>query len=103
VFVDGGYEAARSVVQPLVAPLLEQASAEEGPDHKSRLQEFLQANRKALPTYRMAAASGPDHDRVYRVEVLIEDRVFGSGQGRTKKSAEQRAAQAALVLLDKDL
>jgi len=102
VFVDGGYEAARSVVLPLVTPLLKQASADEGQDHKSRLQEFLQATRKELPVYRMTDASGPDHDRVYRVEVLIGDCVYGAGQGRTKKNAEQLAAQAALILLDQD-
>jgi len=102
VFVDGGYEAARSVVLPLVTPLLQQASADEGQDHKSRLQEFLQATRKELPVYRMIDASGPDHDRVYRVEVLIGDCVYGAGQGRTKKTAEQHAAQAALILLEQD-
>ena len=102
VFVDGGYEAARSVVLPLVTPLLQQASADEGQDHKSRLQEFLQATRKELPVYRLDDTSGPDHDRVYRVDVVIEGRVSGTGQGRTKKSAEQNAAKAALMLLDKD-
>jgi len=102
VFIDGGYRAARSVVLPLVTPLLEQASTDEGQDHKSRLQEFLQADRKDLPVYRMADVAGPDHDRVYRVEVLIEDRVHGTGKGRTKKSAEQNAAEAALKVLDKD-
>jgi len=102
VFIDGGYEAARSVVLPLVAPLLKQASTDAGQDHKSRLQEFLQATRKELPVYRMIDVSGPDHDRVYRVEVLIEGRVHGIGQGRTKKSAEQNAAEAAMKILEKD-
>jgi ribonuclease-3 len=103
VFVDGGYAAAKSVVLPLVVPLLRDASAGAGQDHKSRLQEILQAGRKALPVYRLKEANGPDHDRVYRVEVLIEDRVYGTGEGRTKKSAEQNAAQATLMSLDKDL
>ena len=66
-------------------------------------QEILQAGRRALPVYRLKEANGPDHDRVYRVEVLIGDRVYGTGQGRTKKSAEQNAAQATLLSLDKDL
>jgi ribonuclease-3 len=101
VFVDGGYEAARAVVLPLVVPLLKQASVDEGQDHKSRLQEILQASRKELPVYKVKGTSGPDHDRVYQVEVLIGDRVYGTGQGRTKKIAEQNAAQATLLLLDK--
>ncbi len=102
VFVDGGYEAAKFVVLPLFVPLLKQASVEAGQDHKSRLQELLQATRNELPVYRMIDASGPPHDRVYRVEVLIGERVYGMGKGRTKKSAEQVAAAAALMLLDKD-
>jgi len=103
VFVDGGYAAAKSVVLPMFVPLLKQASAEAGQDHKSRLQELLQATRKGLPVYKMIEASGPPHDRVYRVEVLIGERVHGTGKGRTKKSAEQVAAAEALMLLDKEL
>ena len=101
VFIDGGYEAAKAVVLPLVVPLLSQASADAGQDHKSRLQEILQASRKELPVYKVTGTSGPDHDPVYLVEVLIGDRVYGTGEGRTKKTAEQNAAQATLQLLDK--
>ena len=101
VFVDGGYEAAKSVLLPLVVPILRQAAADAGQDYKSRLQEILQANRKELPVYRVTGTRGPDHDPVYLVEVLIGDRVYGTGEGRTKKTAEQNAAQATLQLLDK--
>ena len=102
VFLDGGYQAAKTVILPLVVPLLQEASAADGQDHKSRLQEILQARRRDLPVYRLKKAHGPDHDRVYLVEVLIGDRVYGTGQGRTKKSAEQDAAAAALMLLDSE-
>lgn len=101
VFVDGGYEAAKAVILPLVVPLLSQASVDAGQDHKSRLQEILQSSRKGLPVYRVIETSGPDHDRIYLIEVLIGDQVYGTGQGRTKKTAEQNAAQATLLLLDK--
>lgn len=102
VFIDGGYQAAKAVILPLVVPLLQQASVAAGQDHKSRLQETLQARRRDLPVYRLKEATGPDHDRVYLVEVLIGDRVYGTGRGRTKKSAEQNAAAATLMLLDTD-
>lgn len=102
VFIDGGFEAAKSVVLPLFVPLLKQAFVEKGQDHKSRLQELLQATRKELPVYRMIDASGPPHDRIYRVEVMIGEHLYGTGKGRTKKSAEQLAAAATLMLLDKD-
>lgn len=99
VFTDGGYEAARTVVLPLFVPMLEQASKVEGLDFKSRLQEILQASQRALPIYRVADASGPAHERIFRVEVIVEDSVISSAEGRTKKSAEQAAAKLALVAL----
>lgn len=100
VFVDGGFAAAEGVILPLVAPLLQQASRNEGPDAKSRLQEVLQGQRRGLPEYRLVEASGPAHQRHYRIEVLIEGVASGRGEGRTKKSAEQSAAQAALAHLN---
>mgnify|MGYP002266683335 CR=1 FL=1 len=102
IFTDGGFESAKAVVLPLFVPLLQQASAEEGQDYKSRLQEVLQGAQRELPVYRLTETVGPAHERVYRTEVLIDDEVYGSGQGRTKKSAEQAAAQSALTMLDKD-
>lgn len=99
IFTDGGFEAARTVVLPLFVPLLQQASVDEGQDFKSRLQEVLQASQRGLPVYQLTETSGPAHERVYRIDVLINERTFGSGQGRTKKSAEQSAAKAALAEL----
>lgn len=100
VFTDGGFESAKAVLLPLFVPLLQQASLNESQDFKSRLQEVLQATQRDLPIYAMVESSGPAHERVYRVDVLIDNCPLGSGQGRTKKRAEQAAAQAALALLD---
>lgn len=100
VFTDGGFDAARRVILPLFVPLMQQAASDEGQDYKSRLQELLQATQQPLPVYQMAETSGPAHSRIYRVDVLINERQHGSGQGRTKKSAEQAAAKAALALLE---
>ena len=99
VFTDGGFDAARAVVLPLFVPMLEEASNVEGQDFKSRLQEMLQASQRALPLYKVADASGPDHERIFLVEVILDDTVISSGQGRTKKSAEQAAAELALIAL----
>jgi len=99
VFTDGGFDAARAVVLPLFVPMLEEASKVEGQDFKSRLQEMLQASQRALPLYKVADASGPDHERIFLVEVILDDTVISSGQGRTKKSAEQAAAELALIAL----
>lgn len=99
IFTDGGFEAADTVILPLFIPLLQQVSIDEGQDFKSRLQELLQAEQRDLPIYELVETAGPAHERIYHVDVLIENRSHGSGQGRTKKSAEQAAAQAALTLL----
>jgi ribonuclease-3 len=100
VFIDGGFDAAKAVVLPLFVPMLEEAAKLEGQDFKSRLQEMLQASQRALPVYKVADASGPAHERVFLVEVILDDTVISSGQGRTKKSAEQAAAELALIALD---
>ena len=101
VFIDSGFEIARSVILPLFVPLLQQAAAEEGQDYKSRLQEVQQAAQRELPVYQLAETTGPAHERTYLVEVMIDGRLHGKGEGRTKKGAEQAAAKAALASLDK--
>lgn len=103
VFTDSGFDSVKKVVLPLFLPMLQQASLDDGQDFKSRLQELLQATQRNLPGYKLVETSGPPHDRLYRVEVLIDNRALGSGQGRTKKSAEQAAAKAALAELESDL
>lgn len=102
VFTDGGYDSARAAIMPLFVPLLQQASIVEGQDYKSRLQEILQSTQQELPVYTLIETTGPAHERFYRIDVLIDGCAYGSGQGRTKKSAEQAAAQATLLLLDEN-
>jgi len=100
IFIDGGYEAAKAVILPLFIPLVQQAAAEEGQDFKSRLQETLQAAQCCLPVYQLRETAGPAHEPIYHVDVLINERTYGAGQGHTKKEAEQAAAKAALQTLD---
>jgi ribonuclease-3 len=100
VFRDGGYAAARQVT----ARLLDRAPAPtdglDARDAKTRLQELAQARGWERPSYHETGASGPDHDRLFTVECRLNGRPRGSGKGRTKKRAEQRAAAAALSWLD---
>jgi ribonuclease-3 len=102
VFTDGGFDSAKSTITPLFVPLLRQASTDEGQDYKSRLQEFMQGTNRELPVYSLIETTGPAHERLYRIYVLIDGCAYGSGQGRTKKSAEQAAAQATLLLLEEN-
>src|SRR4029079_8281918 len=70
-----------------------------GRDHKSRLQEALQGLGRPLPHYRVAGEVGPEHRKMFHVEVRVAGEVLAQGIGRTKKDAEQEAAKAALEML----
>ena len=75
-----------------------QRAAEQGiaTDHKSRLQELVQAERLERPVYRLVEEQGPDHDKGFWVEVVIDGTVLGRGYGKSKQLAEKDAAKQAL-------
>ncbi|HTQ78938.1 MAG TPA: ribonuclease III [Thermoanaerobaculia bacterium] len=100
VYLDGGIEAARSVI----VPMLEGGSVERPAeaidrDAKTRLQEVAQGRGWALPEYRLAGETGPDHSKVFLVECWLQGESVGQGEGSSKKIAEQRAAADALSRL----
>lgn len=104
IYLDGGVEAARGFIMARFGPLILSAGdqADEATfteDWKSALQEWMQANGRGLPNYRLASAEGPDHRKRFDVEVLVQGVAAGRAEGRSKKEAEQQAAKAALQLL----
>jgi ribonuclease-3 len=70
-------------------------------DSKTLLQEITQEKYKILPEYRVVRVKGPDHRRLYEVDVLINNKVSGFGVGRSKKEAEQKAALMAIERFEK--
>lgn len=97
VFQDGGYERARRVVEPLFRDILDcSVKRETGNDYKTRLQELFQSRYGHPPEYVLSRTEGPDHQRTYTVEVVLDDRSIGSGRAGTKKGAEQAAAAEVL-------
>ncbi len=98
IYLDGGLAAAKEMLRLT----LFEVALEEGStplfeaDRKSALQEFLQGRGKPPAEYRLAAESGPDHQKTFQIEVWAEGSCLASGQGSTKKEAEQRAAGTAL-------
>jgi len=107
IYLDGGIEAAQAFILSQFAPLVasageEAADARYTEDWKSALQERLQAKGLGLPQYRLAAVEGPDHRRVFDVEVLVGGVAHGRATGRSKKDAEQQAAREALGRLGGD-
>jgi dsRNA-specific ribonuclease len=65
-------------------------------DYKSKLQEIIQKRYKLPPYYVLAQETGPDHNKVFQMEVRVRQRLLGQGEGHSKKEAEQSAAYAAL-------
>jgi len=97
VFEQYGFEVAAAAVAEAFAEEIVEARAHPG-DHKSGLQEFL-ARRGQQPTYVVASSEGPAHDRRFECAVEIRGDRYGTGTGRSKKEAEQAAAQATLAML----
>lgn len=100
VYRDAGLGAAACFVERFFDLLFETADHRlRFTDYKTRLQEVAQAKRGAAPLYRVVDTSGPDHDKLFVVEVLISKKKFGRGEGKSKKEAEQQAAKCAYEVL----
>jgi ribonuclease-3 len=96
LYLDGGLEAAHRFVRRDFARDVE-ASDEELEDPKSRLQELLQGEGRPVPRYGVVEEEGPSHRRRFRVECRLDDGTVTSGQGHSKKEAQQQAAREALL------
>ena len=101
IYLDGGIEAASAFVGTHMGPRLEELDVRELTygDYKSSLQEHLHDLGYPEPVYRVIDEVGPDHKKIFVVEVLILDRVVAQASGRTKKEAQQAAARQALESL----
>jgi ribonuclease-3 len=101
IYLDGGLEAAAGFLDRELNDAIEEGSGQTvvGDDYKSALQERLQALGRPLPEYRISGEAGPDHRKVFSIEVLVAGEVLGSATGRAKKEAEQEAARLALARL----
>ena len=102
VYSDGGFDAAFAMIATHFAHFIEKApEITTGQDFKSRLQESVQGTIQELPSYRVVAATGPDHDKTFCVEMSVGD-LRTQGTGKSKKLAEQDAARKALTLIEAD-
>lgn len=97
IYLDGGMEHAKAFIYRYILSDLEDKKLFY--DSKSNLQELIQGKLKKEFHYELLREFGPEHDKVFEVEVLMEEESLGKGQGRTKKAAEQQAAYKALLLL----
>lgn len=97
LYLDGGIAQARRTVKKYILERETEKNVDR--DHKTALQEFIQRESGRSLCYRLVSESGPDHDKSFVVEVALDGAVVGSGQGRTKKDAEQAAARGAMKTL----
>ena len=100
-FLDGGMDAARKFIDTFVlteVPVRKLRNA----DYKTALQELVQQKKGQTLSYALVAESGPDHDKHFTVEVSLNGKVVGRGDGRSKKKAEQEAAKTAIENLFPD-
>ena len=102
VYLDGGLEAAKRVALAALKsgfPVIDPVALLD--DYKTRLQEVTQARFGVIPEYSVVAAVGPDHKKEFEIELLIDGKHFATGRGGSKKAAQQEAARAALISLER--
>jgi ribonuclease-3 len=103
-FLDQGLPLARALALRFIEPAAERVHHERlDRDAKSTLQELSQGRLQATPQYRLVETRGPDHAKEFTIEVVIKDRVYGRGIGRSKQIAEQEGARIALETLREEL
>lgn len=103
IYIDGGYKNARNfVLGHLVTKMDDLATNNFIFDFKTRLQEVAQARHGVLPKYVTHKEEGPEHKKTFEVKVFINDDLIGSGKGKTKKAAAQKAAEAGLKKIGND-
>lgn len=99
MYLDGGYEIAKNHALRFVLREIEHPEDDVFKDYKTVLQEIIQRNPEEAVTYKLVGESGPDHDKSFTVEVMLNSNVIGKGSGKSKKQAEQMAAKQALELM----
>jgi len=97
IYLDGGLEEARRFIEEMILDDVDEILGHS--DHinyKSNLQEYTQSRFRTYPRYRIKSTTGPEHDKIFLVEVRAGHGVLGRGRGKSKKDAEQMAAKEAL-------
>jgi len=101
IYLDGGIDHARAFVLREYDELIAEARlGAAGQDYKSALQELVQARNAPLPEYRLVGTLGPDHRKLFQVQVVVSGESIAEATGTSKKEAEQEAAKLALERLD---
>jgi ribonuclease-3 len=101
IYLDNGLEGARNFIQKnLIEPSAKEGEHLIDENYKSQLLEYAQANKFENPMYVVIKEEGPQHNRLFTVQVEIHGQIYGEGKGGNKKSAEQNAAHAAITKIN---
>lgn len=101
VYLDGGLEAARSLVMRFAKACIQTSMERQSTkDYKTQLQEYVQKQHKGMVEYVLLFQRGPDHERYFTMACRLGAQTLGTGEGRSKQEAGQRAAMAALAVLE---
>ena len=97
IYFDGQLEPVRLVLLPFLKKEIERSEGKAFfRDFKSDLQEYTQNKMNCVPAYKVVGETGPDHEKLFEVAVMVKNRLQGKGEGKSKKEAEQSAAMKAL-------
>ena len=99
LYLDAGFAVCAATARRLLGGAIERVQVQREPDRKSALQELVQRKRQIRPRYEIVGTSGPDHDKTFEVAVYLDERLLAQASGRSKRAAEQAAAELALALL----
>ena len=98
IYLDGGFDSAFKFISKQFESLIDEfTKSDASRDYKTELQEYIQYRYKITPRYYLFKESGPEHSKVFEVNVFIKDKAIGRGTGSSKKDAEQNAARDALT------
>jgi len=102
IYLDGGLVPAKRFIEEFISRKVHPGhEPERDKNHKSLLLEHVQSQGSNHPVYRVVGEEGPDHAKTFSIEVVVDGQVCGSGEGRSKKQAEQNAAREALQMMAK--
>lgn len=98
LYLDQGYDAAKSfITNNLLTTFKQILDTGSWMDAKSHLQEVVQSKEGFTPVYKVLEETGPDHDKIFLVGVLVNNKLMGKGSGPSKQAGQQKAAEAALA------
>lgn len=100
VYLDSGYDFVQKFILKFFSDILKTGAIVNYLDHKTRLQEYIQSKTTDKIKYNLIKEEGPPHDKIFYVQVIIGDKNYESGTGKSKKEAEQNAAQKTLKLFE---